>query len=112
PQGYNVVNSNGDALATWNASGGATHYTITYIERYEQYDNWVGTYNFQEYRGGPITLYGNSTVLGTYTGNSTCVTFDNMYNTDQTVYEVEIQAHFPDGITGNVGRYWNPTGPC
>lgn len=104
--------ANGNAVATWNASPGATHYTFSRIERYEYYDNWAGTSSTQEYKYGPVTLYSNSVADGTYSGNATCVTFDNMYTTEQWVYEWEIQAHFPDGITSHVGRSPAPIGPC
>jgi hypothetical protein len=104
--------ANGNALATWQARPGATHYTFSRIERYEFYDNWVGTSRVQEYKYGPITVYGNSVADGTYSGNSTCVTYDSGYETEQWVYEWEIQAHFPDGITSYVGRSAAPIGPC
>jgi astacin len=104
--------ANGNAVATWDARPGATHYTFSRIERYEYYDNWAGTSSTQEYRYGPVTVYTNSITDGTYSGNSTCVTFDNMYTTEQWVYEWEIQAHFPDGITSYVGRSPAPIGPC
>lgn len=104
--------ANGNAVATWNASPGATHYTFSRIERYEYYDNWAGTSSTQEYKYGPVTLYSNTVTDGTYSGNSTCVTFDNMYTTEQWVYEWEIQAHFPDGITSYMGRSPAPIGPC
>lgn len=104
--------ANGNAVATWTASPGATHYTFTRIERWEYYDNWVGTVQTQEYRYGPSTVYTNSVTDGTYSGNYSCVVFDNMYTTEQWVYEWEIQAHFPDGITSSVGRAGAPIGPC
>lgn len=107
-----AADANGNAVATWNALPGATHYTFTRIERYEFYDNWVGTSRTQEYRGGTVTVYGNSIADGTYSGNSTCVTYDTGYETEQWVYEWEIQAYFPDGITSYVGRSSAPIGNC
>jgi astacin len=111
PQNFNVVNSGGDALATWNPSGGATHYTIKYIERYEYRDNYGSQSYQQEYVGAPFTVYGTSSVLGTY-GNTSCVSYDDGYTTELYFYEVEIQAHFPDGISGYAARYAAPIGPC
>lgn len=111
PQNFTVVNSGGDALASWSSSGGATHYTIRYIERYEYRDNYgSGSYS-QEYVGSPITVYGTSSVIGTY-GNTTCVTYDDSYTTELYAYEIEMQAHFPDGISGYTARYAVPIGPC
>ena len=104
--------ADGNAVATWNALPGATHYTFSRIERYEFYDNWVGTSRTQEYKYGPVTVYGNSITDGTYSGNSTCVTYDSGYETEQWVYEWEIQAHFPDGITSHVARSSAPIGNC
>jgi hypothetical protein len=104
--------ANGNAVATWTASPGATHYTFSRIERWEYYDNWAGTSQTQEYKYGPSTVYTNSITDGTYSGNYSCVVFDNMYTTEQWVYEWEIQAHFPDGITSYVGRSGAPIGPC
>ncbi|HEX6040544.1 M12 family metallopeptidase [Longimicrobium sp.] len=111
PQNFTVTNSSGNALASWSASPGATHYTITYIERFEYHDNWgSGSYS-QEYVGSPNAVYSNSSVIGTY-GNTMCVTYDDMYTTELYAYEIEIQAHFPDGITGYPARYAVPIGPC
>lgn len=104
--------ANGDAAATWNTRPGATHYTFSRIERYEFHDNWVGTSRTQEYKYGPVTVYGNSVTDGTYSGNSTCVTYDSGYETEQWVYEWEIQAFFPDGISSYAYRSAAPIGNC
>jgi astacin len=112
PQNLDIVNSNGDAVVTWNPSSGATHYTMTYIQRYEYRDNYAGTSYTTEQRLGPGTIYGTTTSLGPYTGKTSCVAYDDGYVQEIYTYEFELQAHFPEGITSYAGAWASPTGDC
>ena len=110
PQGYNLATANGQTVATWNPSGGATHYAVRLIERYEYHDNYAGNSWTQENTLATYTVTGTSASLGPHT-QGTCVVYDDGYTTEQYVYELELQAHFPDGVVGWVGRYAS-VGPC
>jgi hypothetical protein len=104
--------ANGDAVASWDARPGALYYTFSRIERWEYNNYYESRYQTQEYRYGPVTVYGTSITDGTYTGQYNCVSYDTGYEMEQWTYEWEIQAFFPDGISSYVGRSAAPIGPC
>ncbi|HEX2081205.1 MAG TPA: M12 family metallopeptidase [Longimicrobium sp.] len=112
PGNVTVTNSWGNAIVSWNPSPGATHYTIVTVERYERRNFQTGSFYSQEYRSAPVTVSGTSVNGGTYTGQHICTTFESDYESEEYVYEWELRAHFPDGISGAAGRVPAPIGPC
>jgi hypothetical protein len=111
PGNVTVTVSGGNALVGWSASNGATHYTFALVERYERYNYQTGALYTQEYKSTPATV-GTSANGGWYSGQHICTSFESDYESEQRVYEWEIQAHFPDGISGYPGRVPAPVGPC
>lgn len=112
PRNVTVANSWGSAIVAWNAAPGATHYTVVTVERYERRDFQTGWSYSQEYTSAPVTVGGTSHNGGTYTGQHICTTFESDYESEEWVYEWELRAHFPDGISGAAGRVPAPIGPC
>jgi hypothetical protein len=113
PQGFSSSGTpDGYALTTWTPPNGATGYTVSIIQRYEYYDHWTGNSSSTEYGMGSSTT-GDPSYLdwNGYTGTNTCVISDNMYETYQYTYWYEIQAHFPDGVSSHLVRWYAPIAP-
>lgn len=118
PGGVSVSYPNGRPTVAWNASNGATNYTVNLVIVYEEYDDYSGTSTIFDHSTEGVGVTANLSIADTqhgYTGSERCFLYSEVWGSASYAYYYEVTASFPNGVVSS-GTRWPamvaPAYPC